>query len=98
MLFVGKDIREKNGQLLCIEFLFIGIDVLSKLMVEIIQVDMCQIGVDVLLIGEEESSIYVCQCDGCFGMIFYCIWGALYDLYVFFSLMCVLLYVDFQVQ
>lgn len=98
MLFVGKDICEKNGQLLCIEFLFIGIDVLSKLMVEIIQVDMCQIGVDVLLIGEEESSIYVCQCDGCFGMIFYCIWGVLYDLYVFFSLMCVLLYVDFQVQ
>lgn len=38
-------------------------------MAEIIQADMRQIGADVSLIGEEESSIYARQRDGRFGMI-----------------------------
>lgn len=67
----GKDIREKNGQPLRIELSFIGTDALSKSMAEIIQADMRQIGADVSLIGEEESSIYARQRDGRFGMIFH---------------------------
>ena len=61
----GKDIREKNGQPLRIELSFIGTDALSKSMAEIIQADMRQIGADVSLIGEEESSIYVTY--SCYG-------------------------------
>ncbi|SQD00842.1 nickel ABC transporter, substrate-binding protein [Escherichia coli] len=75
----GKDIREKNGQPLRIELSFIGTDALSKSMAEIIQADMRQIGADVSLIGEEESSIYARQRDGRFGMIFHRTWGAPYD-------------------
>lgn len=48
-------------------------------MAEIIQADMRQIGADVSLIGEEESSIYARQRDGRFGMIFHRTWGAPYD-------------------
>ena len=83
----GKDIREKNGQPLRIELSFIGTDALSKSMAEIIQADMRQIGADVSLIGEEESSIYARQRDGRFGMIFHRTWGAPYDPHAFLSSM-----------
>lgn len=61
----------ENGQPLRIELSFIGTDALSKSMAEIIQADMRQIGADVSLIGEEESSIYARQRDGRFGIIFH---------------------------
>lgn len=94
----GKDIREKNGQPLRIELSFIGTDALSKSMAEIIQADMRQIGADVSLIGEEESSIYARQLDGRFGMIFHRTWGAPYDPHAFLSSMRVPSHADFQAQ
>ena len=94
----GKDIREKNGQPLRIELSFIGTDALSKSMAEIIQADMRQIGADVTLIGEEESSIYARQRDGRFGMIFHRTWGAPYDPHAFLSSMRVPSHADFQAQ
>ncbi|MEC5373940.1 nickel ABC transporter substrate-binding protein [Pseudocitrobacter sp. MW920760] len=94
----GKDIREKNGQPLRIELSFIGTDALSKSMAEVIQADMHQIGVDVALIGEEESSIYARQRDGRFGMIFNRTWGAPYDPHAFLSSMRVPSHADFQAQ
>lgn len=94
----GKTIREKNGQPLRIELSFIGTDALSKSMAEIIQADMRQVGVDVALIGEEESSIYARQRDGRFGMIFNRTWGAPYDPHAFLSSMRVPSHADFQAQ
>ncbi len=94
----GKAIREKNGQPLRIELSFIGTDALSKSMAEIIQSDMRQIGVDVALIGEEESSVYARQRDGRFGMIFNRTWGAPYDPHAFMSSMRVPSHADFQAQ
>ena len=94
----GKDIREKNGQPLRIELSFIGTDALSKSMAEIIQADMRQIGVDVALVGEEESSIYARQRDGRFGMIFNRTWGAPYDPHAFMSSMRVPSHADYQAQ
>lgn len=67
----GQRHPRENGQPLRIELSFIGTDALSKSMAEIIQADMRQIGADVSLIGEEESSIYARQRDGRFGMIFH---------------------------
>ena len=94
----GKDIREKNGQPLRIELSFIGTDALSKSMAEIIQADMRQVGVEVALVGEEESSIYARQRDGRFGMIFNRTWGAPYDPHAFMSAMRVPSHADFQAQ
>lgn len=94
----GKDIREKMGQPLRIELSFIGTDALSKSMAEIIQADMRKIGVDVALIGEEESSIYARQRDGRFGMIFNRTWGAPYDPHAFMSSMRVPSHADYQAQ
>lgn len=94
----GKDIREKMGQPLRIELSFIGTDALSKSMAEIIQADMRKVGVDVALIGEEESSIYARQRDGRFGMIFNRTWGAPYDPHAFMSSMRVPSHADYQAQ
>jgi nickel transport system substrate-binding protein len=94
----GKAIREKKGQPLRIELAFIGTDALSKSMAEIIQADMRQIGVDVALVGEEESSIYARQRDGRFGMIFNRTWGAPYDPHAFISSMRTPSHADFQAQ
>ncbi|MNQ86317.1 Nickel-binding periplasmic protein precursor [compost metagenome] len=94
----GKAIREKNGQPLRIELSYIGTDALSKSMAEIIQADMRQVGVDVALVGEEESSIYARQRDGRFGMIFNRTWGAPYDPHAFMSSMRVPSHADYQAQ
>ncbi len=94
----GKAIREKDGQPLHIELAFIGTDALSKSMAEIIQADLRQVGVDVALVGEEESSIYARQRDGRFGMIFNRSWGAPYDPHAFMSSMRVPSHADYQAQ
>ena len=94
----GQYIREKNGKPLRIELAFIGTDALSKSMAEIIQADMRQIGVEVALVGEEESSIYARQRDGRFGMIFNRTWGAPYDPHAFMSSMRVPSHADYQAQ
>ncbi|SCC22463.1 nickel ABC transporter substrate-binding protein [Kosakonia oryziphila] len=94
----GKTIREKAGQPLHIELAFIGTDALSKSMAEIIQADLHQVGVEVALVGEEESSIYARQRDGRFGMIFNRSWGAPYDPHAFMSSMRVPSHADYQAQ
>ncbi|WP_039057799.1 nickel ABC transporter substrate-binding protein [Enterobacter sp. Bisph1] len=94
----GKSIREKAGQPLHIELAYIGTDALSKSMAEIIQANLRQVGVDVGLVGEEESSIYARQRDGRFGMIFNRTWGAPYDPHAFMSSMRVPSHADYQAQ
>ncbi|MTH45431.1 nickel ABC transporter substrate-binding protein [Intestinirhabdus alba] len=94
----GKTIREKNGRPLRVELAFVGTDALSKSMAEVIQADMRQVGVDVTLVGEEESSVFARQRDGRFGMIFNRTWGAPYDPHAFMSAMRVPSHADFRAQ
>ncbi|MCS5947316.1 ABC transporter substrate-binding protein [Klebsiella pneumoniae subsp. pneumoniae] len=82
----GQPWRQKAGQPLAIELAFIGTDALAKSMAEIIQANLRQVGVQVTLVGEEESSIYARQREGRFGMIFNRTWGAPYDPHAFFKL------------
>lgn len=93
----GKTIREKAGQPLHVELAYIGTDALSKSMAEIIQADMRKVGVDVSLVGEEESSIYARMRDGRFGIILRT-WGAPYDPHAFMSSMRVPSHADYQAQ
>ncbi|MBJ3816096.1 nickel ABC transporter, nickel/metallophore periplasmic binding protein [Shimwellia pseudoproteus] len=94
----GKAIREKDHQPLVIELAFIGTDALSKSMAEVIQANARAVGVDLKLVGEEESSIYARQRDGRFGMIFTRTWGAPYDPHAFMSSMRVPSHADYQAQ
>ena len=67
-------------------------------MAEIVQANLHQVGVEVLLTGEEESSIFARQRDGRFGMIFNRTWGAPYDPHAFMSSMRVPSHADYQAQ
>lgn len=94
----GKTVREKAGQPLHLELAFVGTDALSKSIAEIIQANLRDIGVDVALVGEEESSIDARQRDGRFSMIFNRTWGAPYDPHAFMSSMRVPSHADYQAQ
>lgn len=94
----GKKVREKAGQPLQLELAFVGTDALSKSIAEIIQANLRDIGVDVALVGEEESSIDARQRDGRFCMIFNRTWGAPYDPHAFMSSMRVPSHADYQAQ
>lgn len=98
VLSAGQPIRQKQGRPLRIELAFTGTDALNKSMAEIIQANLRQVGVDVQLVGEEESSIYARQRDGRFGMIFNRTWGAPYDPHAFISSMRVPSHADYQAQ
>lgn len=91
-------IRERDGERLEIELCFIGTDAVSKSMAEIIQADLRRVGIDVKLVGEEESSVFARQHDGRFGMIFNRTWGAPYDPHAFVSSMRVPAHADYQAQ
>lgn len=94
----GQQIREKAGQPLHLELAFIGTDALSKSMAEVIQANLRQVGVEVKLVGEEESSIDARQRDGRFDMIFNRTWGAPFDPHAFMSSMRVPSHADYQAQ
>ncbi|MCF1473688.1 MULTISPECIES: nickel ABC transporter substrate-binding protein [Rhizobium/Agrobacterium group] len=93
-----KGIRQKDGKPLSIELCFIGTDAISKSMAEIVQADLGKIGIQVILTGEEESSILSRQRDGRFGMIFNRTWGPPYDPHAFVSSMRIPSHADYQAQ
>lgn len=94
----GGNIRAKDGMPLQIDLAFVGTDAVSKSIAEIVQADLRKVGIDVVLVGEEESSIYARQRDGRFGMIFNRTWGAPYDPHAFVSSMRVPSHADYQAQ
>ncbi|MBS7696137.1 MULTISPECIES: nickel ABC transporter substrate-binding protein [unclassified Chelatococcus] len=94
----GNPIRVKDGKPLAIELNFVGPDAVAKSMAEVIQADLRKVGIDAVLVGEEESSIYARQRDGRFGMIFNRTWGAPYDPHAFLSSMRLPSHADYQAQ
>lgn len=91
-------IRERDGERLSVELCFVGTDAVAKSMAEIVQADLRRVGIEVLLTGEEESSVYARQRDGRFGLIFNRTWGAPYDPHAFVSSMRVPSHADYQAQ
>jgi nickel transport system substrate-binding protein len=94
----GATVRSRDGQRLSIELCYVGTDAVSKSMAEIVQADLAKVGIEVALVGEEESSVYARQNDGRFGMIFNRTWGAPYDPHAFVSSMRVPSHADYQAQ
>lgn len=94
----GATTRSRDGERLSIDLCYVGTDAVSKSMAEIVQADLAKVGIEVTLIGEEESSIYARQNDGRFGMIFNRTWGAPYDPHAFVSSMRVPSHADYQAQ
>ncbi len=95
---MDRGVRTKEGEPLLIDLVFVGNDAVAKSMAEIIQAELGQVGIQIRLIGEEESSVYARQRDGRFGMIFNRTWGAPFDPHAFISAMRVPAHADYQAQ
>lgn len=91
-------VRSRDGEPLSIDLCFVGTDAVSKSMAEIVQADLAKVGIEITLVGEEQSSIEARQKDGRFGMIFNRTWGAPYDPHAFVSAMRVPSHADYQAQ
>ncbi|MDW6004845.1 nickel ABC transporter substrate-binding protein [Vibrio mangrovi] len=94
----GEMVRHKGTQTLSIDLAYIGTNPNQKSMAEIIQGELRKIGIQINLIGEEESSVLSRQRTGKFGLIFNHTWGAPYDPHAFISSMRVPAHADFQAQ
>lgn len=94
----GSQVRHKGKQPLSINLIYVGTNPLQKSMAEIIQGDLRKIGVQINLIGEEESSVLNRQRTGQFGLIFNRTWGAPYDPHAVISSMRVPSHADYQAQ
>ena len=94
----GKTVREKDGQLLSTELVFLGTSALQKSLAEIIQGELAKVGIEVKLRAEEEGSLVQRQREGRFGMIFADTWGAPYDPHSFVSSMRYPGHADYMAQ
>ena len=94
----GKTVREKDGQPLSTELVFLGTSALQKSLAEIIQGELATVGIEVKLRAEEEGSLVQRQREGRFGMIFADTWGAPYDPHSFVSSMRYPGHADYMAQ
>lgn len=94
----GKTVREKDGQPLNTELVFLGTSALQKSLAEIIQGELAKVGIEVKLRAEEEGSLVQRQREGRFGMIFADTWGAPYDPHSFVSSMRYPGHADYMAQ
>jgi nickel transport system substrate-binding protein len=97
-LALGAKVRSRNGKPLAIDLAFVGNNAKQKAISETVQADLARIGIRVVLVGEEENSIYARQRDGRFGMIFGDTWGAPYDPHAYLSSMRAPSHADYQAQ
>ena len=94
----GKRVREKDGQLLSTELVFLGPSALQKNLAEIIQGELAKVGIEVKLRAEEDGALVQRQREGKFGMIFAETWGAPYDPHSFVSSMRYAGHADYMAQ
>ncbi|MDR1986827.1 MAG: nickel ABC transporter substrate-binding protein [Treponema sp.] len=94
----GKNIREKNGVPLEIDFCFVGNNAAEKSIAEVLQGQALKLGVSLNLLGEEQDSFYARQKSGDFGMIFSDTWGPPYEPHAMVSSMLVPSHADYMAQ
>jgi len=93
-----SEYRSKNGEELVVELCFIGNDPLAKTVAEVLQSDLRKIGMKLVLIGEENDSIWKRQKDGEFGMVFNDTWGAPFEPHAMIASMLLPSHADYQAQ
>jgi nickel transport system substrate-binding protein len=94
----ASGVRARDGKRLRIEICFVGSDARQKAVAEVVQAELKEVGIEAVLIGEEESSISARQKNGGFGMILGTTWGAPYDPHAFLGAMRAPSHADYQAQ
>ena len=94
----GKQVREKGGSPLRIDFCFIGNDAAHKSIAEVLQAQAMTVGIALNLLGEEEDSFEARQIEGEFGMILNPTWGPPYEPHAMVSSMLAPSHADYMAQ
>ncbi|KAB7707827.1 nickel ABC transporter, nickel/metallophore periplasmic binding protein [Bacillus aerolatus] len=83
----GKPFREKDGEILQLELLFISTDNIQKAIAEFIQGDFRKMGIDIKLISQEEETFWATAYEGGFDLLFTASWGVPFDPHAYLSAM-----------
>lgn len=94
----GSSFRTKAGSTLQVELSFDYSNQIQKSIAELMQGELRQIGIDLVLVGEESQSYYERQKMGEFDMTFNDTWGAPYDPHSFVSSMRTPSHADYMAQ
>lgn len=94
----GKEFREKDGQILELEFCYESTNALQKSIAEVIQGDLKKIGIKVKLTAEEQGGINQRMKNGNFNMICGDTWGAPSDPHSLIGSMREPAHADYQAQ
>ena len=98
-LEAGEVYRQKDGQRLSLELLFVNSDPLQKSIAEVFQADMKDIGVEIVLAGVDEANyITRLEKEGDFDLTYYDTWGAPYDPHSLLAGMRVNIIADYHIQ
>lgn len=94
----GSKFLNRKGQTLSIEFCYIGNDAAHKAMAEVLQGQAAKVGIQLVLLGEEEDSFLQRQRDGEFGMILNPTWGPPFEPHAMLGSMRIPSHADYQAQ
>ena len=75
----GKEFREKDGQPLQLDLLFISTDNIQKSIAEYVQGDLRKIGIDVKLTSQESNTFWTTAFDGGYDILFTATWAVPFD-------------------
>ncbi|MGG3450268.1 nickel ABC transporter substrate-binding protein [Domibacillus aminovorans] len=81
----GKPFREKDGETLQLELLFISTDNIQKAIAEFIQGDFRKLGIDIKLTSQEEETFWTTAYQGDFDLLFTASWGVPFDPHSYLS-------------
>lgn len=94
----GKYVRERNGQSLEIIFYYVGNNAAEKAIAEILQAQYAQVGIRLVITGEEMDSFLRRQKDGDFGIIVNTTWGPPFEPHAMVGSMRQASHADYQAQ
>lgn len=81
----GKPFREKAGETLQLELMFISTDNIQKAIAEYTQGEFRKLGIDVKLISKEEENFWAAANEGGFDLLFTASWGVPFDPHSYLS-------------
>ncbi|MDN3020156.1 nickel ABC transporter substrate-binding protein [Paenibacillus sp. BSR1-1] len=81
----GKPFREKNGETLQLELMFISTDNIQKAIAEYAQGEFRKLGIDIRLTSKEEENFWTTANEGNFDLLFTASWGAPFDPHSYLS-------------
>lgn len=81
----GKPFREKAGETLQLELMFISTDNIQKAIAEYAQGEFRKLGIDVKLISKEEENFWATANEGGFDLLFTASWGVPFDPHSYLS-------------